>query len=72
MLDWGMGEGGNCVTYGEDFVYAAEPTRVDLANVDGARREELLEHDAVLAHFSGGDADSVGRQGFADGFVAED
>lgn len=57
---------------GNDFVYAAETAGVDLANVDGARGEELLEHDAVLAHFAGGDADVVGLEGFADGFVAQD
>lgn len=55
---------------GNDFVYAAETTRVDLADVDGARGEELLEHYPVLAHFAGGDADAVGFQSFADGFVA--
>ena len=60
------------VTYGDDFVYAAEAAGVDLANVDGPRGEELLEHYAVLAHFAGCDADAVGLEGFADGFVAED
>ena len=58
--------------HGDDLVYATETARVDLANVDCARGEELLEHDAVLAHLTGGDADVVGFEGFADGFVAED
>ena len=58
--------------HGDDFVDAAEPTRVDLADVDGSGLQELLEHDAVLAHFAGRDADAVGLEGFADGFVAED
>lgn len=57
---------------GDDFVDAAQPARVDLADVDGAGLQELLEHDAVLAHFARGHADVVGGQGGADGFVAED
>lgn len=57
---------------GNDFVDAAETARVDLADVDGPGGEELLEHDAVLAHFAGGDADIVGLEGVVDGFVAED
>ena len=44
---------------GDDFVDAAQPTRVDLADVYGARGEELLEHDAVLTHLSCRNADAV-------------
>jgi len=56
---------------GNDFVYATQAAGVDLANVDCARGEELLEHDAVLAHFTCCDADVVGLEGLADGFVSE-
>lgn len=58
--------------HGDDFVYTAQTAGVDLADVDCAGLEELLEHDAVLAHLAGGDADAVGLEGFADGLVAED
>jgi hypothetical protein len=58
--------------HGDDFVDAAETAGIDLADVDCARGQELLEHDAVLAHFAGCDADAVGLEGFSDGFVAED
>lgn len=58
--------------HGNDFVYTAETARVDLADVDCARGEELLEHDAVLTHFARGNANVVRLEGFADGFVAED
>jgi hypothetical protein len=57
--------------YGDDFVHAAQATGVDLANVDCTGREELLEHYPVLTHFAGCDADGVGGEGGADGFVAE-
>ena len=49
--------------HGDDLVYAAQPACIDLADVDCAGLEELLEHDAVLAHFAGCDADVVGFQG---------
>lgn len=58
--------------HGDDFVDAAQTAGVDLADVNGTRLEELLEHDAVLAHFARCDADAVGLEGFADGLVAED
>lgn len=58
--------------HGHDFVDAAEPAGVDLAVVDRARLEELLEHDAVLAVLAGGDADAVRLEGLSDGRVAED
>jgi len=43
---------------GEDFVDAADAAGVDLADVDGAGLDELLEHYAVLAHFACGNADA--------------
>lgn len=58
--------------HGKDLVDAAHSTSVDLADVDGAGCEELLEDDAVLAHFSSCDADAVRAESVADGFVAED
>ena len=45
---------------GEDVVEAAHPGRVDLAELHGAALQELLEHDAVLAHLPGGHADTWG------------
>ena len=57
--------------HGEDLVDAAEAAGVDLADVDGARLQELLEDHAVLAHLAGGDADAERGEGFADGGVAE-
>ena len=57
---------------GEDFVDAAHAAGVDLADVDGARGEELLKDYAILTHFAGGDADAVGAESFSDSFVAED
>lgn len=56
---------------GYHFVDAAESAGIDLTDVDCAACEELLEHDTVLAHFSCGDADTVGLQGFADCFMAK-
>ena len=44
---------------GDDFVDAAEAAGVDLADGDCAGREELFEHDAVLAHFACGNTDVV-------------
>ena len=55
---------------GEVLVDAADPGRVDLEDVEGAGLEELLEHDAVLDVFAGGDLD--GGDGGADRGVAED
>ena len=46
---------------GEDVVEAAHPGRVDLAELHGAALQELLEHDAVLAHLAGGHADPCGE-----------
>ena len=40
---------------GEDLVDAAEPAAVDLADADGVRLEELLEHDPVVAVLAGRD-----------------
>lgn len=57
---------------GDDFVNATKTAGVDLADVDCARGEKLFEHYSVLAHFAGCDANVVGFQGIADGFVAED
>lgn len=57
--------------HGDDLVHATETAGVDLADVDGAGGEELLEHDAILAHLSSGDADAVRLEGLADGLVAE-
>lgn len=57
--------------HGHDFVNAAQAASVDLADVDGVRLEELLEGDAVLAHFAGGDEDVVGCEGCADGGMAK-
>jgi hypothetical protein len=54
---------------GEVFVDAGDATGVDLADVDGAGLEELLEHDGVMAVFAGGDADTGLA---ADAGVAED
>jgi len=56
---------------GEHFVDTAHPASIDLTYVDGARGQELLEDNAVLTHFAGGDADSIGAERVADGFVAE-
>ena len=57
---------------GEDFVDTTHAAGVDLAHVDGASLEELLEDNSVLAHLSGGDANTVGLEGVADSLVAED
>ncbi len=46
--------GGN-QQHGQNFVQTAHAARIDLHNVDRAFRDELLEHDAVLAHFASGD-----------------
>jgi hypothetical protein len=55
---------------GEVFVNAGDAATIDLADVDGAGLEQLLEHDGVVAVFAGGDA---GGGGFAtDAGVAED
>ncbi len=55
---------------GEVFVDAGDAAAVDLADVDGAGLEQLLEHDGVVAVFAGGNA---GGSGFAaDAGVAED
>lgn len=58
--------------HGEDFVYASHATGIDLADVDGAGGYELFEYYPVLTHLTGGDADMVGAESVADGFVAED
>lgn len=57
--------------HGEDFIHATHAAGVNLADVNGAGGEELLEDHAVLAHFSGGDADSVRAECVTNGFVAE-
>lgn len=56
----------------QHLVDAADAARVDLAHVDGARRDQLLEDDAVLAHLARGHADAVGFQGLADRLVPQD
>ena len=56
----------------EDFVDTAHTAGIDLADIDGTLLQELLEDDTVLAHFTGGNTDVVGLEGFADGLVAED
>lgn len=58
--------------HGQHLVDAAHAAGVDLAHVDGARHDELLEDDAVLAHLARGDADAVGLEGLAHGLVAQD
>lgn len=72
VRDNGDGEFGRHEQHGDDFVHTAQSAGVNLADVDCPAGQELLEHDAVLAHFARGDADVVGFEGFADGFVAED
>ena len=47
----------------DDVVEAAHPRRVDLAELHGAALQELLEHDAVLAHLAGRHADPCGGEG---------
>ncbi len=39
--------------HGQHFIQATHTAAVDLNNVDSAFRDELLEHDTVLAHFAG-------------------
>jgi hypothetical protein len=56
---------------GNDLVHTSEAARINLAYVDGTCGEELLEHDAVLAHLARGNADAVRLQGFPDGLVSE-
>lgn len=51
------------------LVYAADAGRVYLEDVEGARLEQLLEDDAVLDVFAGGDLDR--GDGRADGGVAQ-
>lgn len=58
--------------HGHDLVDAAESAGVDLAVVDGAGLEQLLEHDAVLAVLARGDSDAVRLESLSDGCVAED
>lgn len=55
-----------------DLVEPAETTSVDLDVIERLGLQELLEHDAVLAVFAGGDLDVVFLEGGADGGVAED
>lgn len=57
---------------GEDFVDASHAAGVNLADVNGARGEKLLEDDTILAHLAGGDADVVWPESIADGLVAQD
>src|SRR5271163_2496085 len=40
---------------GEIFVDAGDSAAIDLADIDGSGLEELLEHDAVVTVFAGGD-----------------
>src|SRR5207248_677069 len=44
-----------------DLIHAAEAARVDLAEADRLRLQELLEDDAVLAVLAGRDADRRDR-----------
>ncbi|MCY1226868.1 hypothetical protein D9M72_391180 [compost metagenome] len=53
----------------QNFVHAAEAARIDLHHVDGAAHDELLEHDAVLAHLARGHLHHR-RDAFADLAVA--
>src|SRR5690606_10321839 len=55
---------------GEDLIQAANAAGVDLDDVDGVAGDELLEENAVLAHFPGGDL--YRGNGFADLAVALD
>ena len=57
---------------GENFINTTHAAGVDLAHVDRAGLEELLEDDSVLAHLSGSDANAVWLEGVADSLVAED
>lgn len=43
---------------GQALVQAAHPGRVDLAVLEGRRLQELLEHDSVLAHLAGRNANA--------------
>src|SRR5919197_2722825 len=43
--------------YGEHLVHTADPARVDLADVDRLRLEELLEHHPILDVLARGDGD---------------
>lgn len=54
-----------------DLVHTTKTARIDLAYVDGACGEELLEHNAVLAHLTRCNTDSVRLQGFPNGLVSE-
>ena len=54
----------------DDLVDATQPARVDLADAQGAGRQELLEHDPVVDVLAGRDPD--GRHGAGDRRVAED
>src|SRR5258705_4010784 len=56
--------------HGQHLVHAAEPAAVELADVDRAKLEQLLEHDAVLHVLPRGDANRSDR--LADATVAED
>lgn len=56
---------------GQDFVDTTHSASVDLADVNSARGEELLENYAVLAHFSGSNADPIGAESVSDGFMAK-
>src|SRR4051812_19279280 len=58
--------------HGQDLVDAAEPAGVDLTDVDGTAHQELLEHDAVLAHLPCCDGNAQRLEGFFDSFVSED
>lgn len=60
---------------GQNFVDTADTAGVSLQNGQGSCLQELLEDNAVLAHFTGGDTDgAVGGvlEGLLDGGVAED
>src|SRR2546427_883657 len=53
----------------EVFIHAAQAATVDLAEIDGTRRQELLKKDAIGTVFSGGDAD--GTDGLSNRGVTE-
>src|SRR4030095_12212167 len=56
----------------ENFIDAAEPATVDLAEVDRTGLEELLEHNAVVAMLAGSDTDrgdALSDRGMAENVV---
>jgi hypothetical protein len=56
----------------QSLIHTTQAAGIDLADINGAGHEQLLEHDTVLAHFTGGDANAVRLESLPDGLVAHD